>query len=132
MYTNMEQWTEILRAVLADGLSKREACRQFGIHFKTLQKILAHPVPPGYQRVAKLDRPTIGPWLGRLGELLEANGELPRKQRYQPRCRYWLSVPWRCFADADSVATHMHRRSTMVDRLFFISSPKVRFRCEAR
>ena len=82
MYTNMEQWTEIRCAVLVDGLSKRQACRQFNIHFNTLQKILVHPAPPGYQRVAKLDRPTIGPWLGRLEELLEDNRQLPRKQRY--------------------------------------------------
>ena len=84
----MQQWTEIRRAVLVDGLSKREACRRFGIHFKTLQKMLSHPQPPGYQRVAKIDRPIIGPWLGRLGELLAANVDLPRKQRYTVK-RMW-------------------------------------------
>ncbi len=84
----MEDWTEIRRAVLVSGLSKRQACRQFNIHFNTLQKILAHPAPPGYQRVAKLDRPVIGPWLGRLGELLEDNRQLPRKQRYTVK-RMW-------------------------------------------
>ena len=78
----MEQWTEVRRAVLVDGISKREACRRFGIHWQTLQRMLAHPAPPGYQRTAKVDRPVIGPWLGRLAELLEANRELPRKQRY--------------------------------------------------
>jgi len=88
VYTNMEDWTEIRRAVLVSGLSKRQACRQFNIHFNTLQKILAHPAPPGYQRVAKLDRPVIGPWLGRLGELLEDNRQLPRKQRYTVK-RMW-------------------------------------------
>ena len=88
MYTNMEQWTEIRRAVLVDGLSKRQACRQFDIHFNTLQKILAHPIPPGYQRTARLDRPVIGPWLGRLAELLEENRHLPRKQRYTVK-RMW-------------------------------------------
>ena len=78
----MEQWTEVRRAVLVDGISKREACRRFGVHWQTLQRMLAHPAPPGYQRTAKVDRPVIGPWLGRLAELLEANRELPRKQRY--------------------------------------------------
>jgi len=88
VYTNMEQWAEIRRAVLVDGLSKRQACRQFKIHFKTLQKILTHPAPPGYQRVAKRERPVIGPWLTRLRELLEENRELPRKQRYTVK-RMW-------------------------------------------
>lgn len=88
MHTNMEQRTEIRRAVLVDGLSKRKACRQFGIHFKTLQKILTHPSPPGYQRVSRLDRPTIGPWLGRLAELLQDRSQQPRKQRYTVK-RMW-------------------------------------------
>lgn len=78
----MVQWTDVRRAVLVVGVSKREACRRFGLHWDTLQRILAHPAPPGYQRVAKVDRPVIGPWLGRLAELLEANRQLPRKQRY--------------------------------------------------
>ena len=33
--------------------------------------MLEHSSPPGYQRTAPVDRPVIGPWLGRLGELLE-------------------------------------------------------------
>jgi len=78
----MGQWTDVRRAVLVDGISKREACRRFGIHWQTLQRILEHSDPPGYQRTAKVDAPVIGPWLGRLSELLEANGDLPRKQRY--------------------------------------------------
>jgi transposase len=88
VYTNMEHWTEIRRAVLVDGLSKRQACRQFNIHFKTLKKILDHPAPPGYQRVTQFKRPVIGPWLGRLKELLEDNRQLPRKQRYTIK-RMW-------------------------------------------
>ncbi len=84
----MEQWTEIRRAVLVEGLSKRAACRRFGLHFTTLQKILKHSFPPGYQRVARIDRPIIGPYLRRLKELFESNRHLPRKQRYTVR-RMW-------------------------------------------
>jgi len=50
--------------------------------------MLAHASPPGYRRVAKVDRPVIGPWLGRLSELIEANRDLPRKQRYTVK-RMW-------------------------------------------
>jgi transposase len=88
VYTNMNQWTEIRRAVLVEGLSMRKTCDRFKIHYKTLKKMLANPSPPGYQRVAKIDRPTIGPWLGRLGELLEENRHLPRKQNYTVK-RMW-------------------------------------------
>jgi len=82
VYSDMQEWTEVRRAVLVEGLSKREACRRFGIHWDTLERMLEHATPPGYRRVAKAERPVIGPWLGRLAELLEANRHLPRKQRY--------------------------------------------------
>lgn len=82
MYSDMAQWTEVRRAVLVEGLSKRETCRRFGIHWDTLERMLEHGAPPGYRRVARAERPVIGPWLGRLSELLEANRHLPRKQRY--------------------------------------------------
>ena len=61
MYTNMEQWTDVRRAVLVEGISKREACRRFGLHWDTLRRILEHSAPPGYQRLAKAHRPVIGP-----------------------------------------------------------------------
>jgi len=90
VYTDMERWTDIRRAVLVEGVSKRQACRRFGIHWQTLQRILTHSGPPGYQRLAKADRPVIGPWLGKLAELIEANRDLPRKQRYR---RYGFAPP---------------------------------------
>lgn len=78
----MERWTDVRRAVLIEGISKRQACRRFGIHWQTLKRILEHSTPPGYQRLTKADRPVIGPWLGRLVELLEERSQQPRKQRY--------------------------------------------------
>jgi hypothetical protein len=38
----MEPWSEIRRRVLTGGLSKRQACEQNRIHWKTLAKILTH------------------------------------------------------------------------------------------
>ena len=47
MYTDMEMWRDIRRRVLVEGESKRQICREYGIHFRTLQKILEYPEPPG-------------------------------------------------------------------------------------
>lgn len=88
VYTDMDHWTEVRRAVRVEGISKREACRRFGLHWDTLQRILQHGHPPGYQRVAKVDRPVIGPWLDRLAELLAEAKSQPRKQRYTVK-RMW-------------------------------------------
>lgn len=45
----MEKWAEIRRLVFVEGKSKRSVCRQFGIHWDTLNKILGHSEPPGYR-----------------------------------------------------------------------------------
>jgi hypothetical protein len=45
----MEKWAEIRRLVKVENRSKRSVCRQFGIHWDTLVKILKHVEPPGYR-----------------------------------------------------------------------------------
>jgi hypothetical protein len=56
----MEIWAEVRRRVLAGEISKREACREYHLHWDALQKILEHEEPPGYRRreaQAKPSRP---------------------------------------------------------------------------
>jgi len=40
----MDQWTEIRRQVLVEGMSKRAACEKYQFHWRTLAKILDHLV----------------------------------------------------------------------------------------
>jgi transposase len=82
MYTDMETWRDIRRRVLAEGESKRQVCREYGIHFQTLKKILAHAEPPGYRRRAARAKPKIGPYLPVVESILEADKQAPRKQRH--------------------------------------------------
>ena len=49
VYTNMKQWNDIRQRVLVQGVSKRQILRETGMHWTTLEKILAHPQPPGYR-----------------------------------------------------------------------------------
>ena len=82
MLTDMENWAEIRRRVLADGLSGRAACREYKIHRKTLRKILENPEPPGYRRT-KPKRPSIlDPLLPVVHQILEDDRKAPRKQRH--------------------------------------------------
>ena len=78
----MDEWLEIRRRVLAEGRSKRRVLHETGIHWKTLKKILSHSSPPGYQRTAPIAKPKIGPFLGRIAQILKADKELPRNQRH--------------------------------------------------
>ena len=73
MFTDMQDWTDIRRAVLVQGASKRSVCRQYGIAHKTLQKILAHSEPPGYRQQ---DAPSQ-----------DQAGTLPGRHRGDPRRR---------------------------------------------
>ena len=82
MYTDMENWAEIRRRVLADGLSGRAACREYKIHWKTLKKILDNTEPPGYRRT-KPKRPSIlDPLLPVVHQILEDDRKAPKKQRH--------------------------------------------------
>ena len=50
MYRNMNDWTEIRRRVLVEGVSRRQILRETGMHRQTLKKILEHSEPPGYRQ----------------------------------------------------------------------------------
>src|SRR3954464_14682272 len=87
----MDNWAEIRRRVLVDGLGKRAACREFDIHWDTLTKILAHPAPPGYRRAKARPtpqpapprpRPKLDPFLPVIHQILEEDKKAPRKQRH--------------------------------------------------
>lgn len=87
MYDDMQQWMEIRRRVLVEGVSKRQVCRETGLHWDTLQKMLEHPKPPGYRRTrsrqTKLDayRPMIE-------RMLQEDKQLPRRQRHTAKRIY--------------------------------------------
>ena len=84
----MEQWTEIRRRVLVEGVSKRQILRETGMHWSTLQKILTHSAPPGYRQTQPRPQPKIGPYRERIQQILMADRELPRKQRHTAK-RIW-------------------------------------------
>ena len=45
----MDKWVEIRRRVLTKEMSKRGACKEYGLEWRTLQRILKHEEPAGYQ-----------------------------------------------------------------------------------
>lgn len=82
MYKSMELWTEIRRRVLTGELSKRAACREYDLHWDTLQKILEHVQPPGYRQKQPWTKPTIEPYLDVIHGTLESDKKAPKKQRH--------------------------------------------------
>jgi transposase len=82
VFTDMRQWTEIRRKVLVEGVSKRRVCREHGIAFETLQKILSHPEPPGYRQRAPRPQTKLGPYLPAIEEILASDRDAPPKQHH--------------------------------------------------
>ena len=78
----MEVYARIRRAVQVDGMSIREAAREFGLSRKTIRKMLQFSLPPGYQRKKPVGRPKLGPWLGFIDQILVEDQSRPKKQRH--------------------------------------------------
>jgi len=78
----VEVYARIRRAVQVDGMSIREAAREFGLSRKTIRKMLQFSLPPGYQRKKPVARPKLGPWLGIIDQILADDQSQPKKQRH--------------------------------------------------
>jgi transposase len=84
---DMEQWSEIRRKVLVEGVSKRAICREYGLGWRTLDKMLDNPEPPGYRRREPRKRPRLDAFVGVIDGILalDADPSTPRKQRHTAR-----------------------------------------------
>lgn len=78
----MEKWVEIRRRVLGNEISKRQACRDYKIPWRTLQRILEHEEPPGYQLKQPRVKRKLDPFLPIIHAILEQDREAPKKQRH--------------------------------------------------
>ena len=78
----MQQWATIRRRVLQEGVSKRQILRETSMHWTTLEKILSHSEPPGYQVLQLRDKPKLGPYVDRIRAILKQDKQVPKKQRH--------------------------------------------------
>ena len=78
----MDQWIELRRQIRNGEISLRQLHRETGISRPTLRKIRDNSQPPGYQRSKPVEKSKIGPYLGRIKEIIDADKQIPRKQRH--------------------------------------------------
>src|ERR1700758_2183914 len=78
----VELYARVRFAVQIEGVSRREVARRFGIDPRTVAKMLAFSVPPGYRRRRPPARPKLDPFTGIIDEILAADEGRPRKQRH--------------------------------------------------
>lgn len=69
----VDLYGRVRHSVLIEGISQREAARIFGIDPRTVAKMLAFSVPPGYRRRQRVCRPKLDAFTGIIDQILEAD-----------------------------------------------------------
>ena len=85
---SVELYGRVRHACQVEGLSQREAARRFGLHRKTVRKMLAFSVPPGYRRSKPPARPKLDPFTAVIDRILETDHSAPPKQRHTAKRIY--------------------------------------------
>lgn len=119
MYRTMEDWTEIRRRVLAGDVSRRQILRETGMHWLTLKKILEHSEPPGYRQHQQRPKKKLGPYLGRIEQILKEDQLLPRKQRHTAK-RIWERLQEAGFTGGYTVVKEAVRELTQKNQEVFV------------
>ena len=80
----MDKWIELRRKIhnKDQKISLRQLHRDTGIARQTLCKIRDNSQPPGYQRTKPIEKTKIGPYIGRIKEILKTDKEDHKKQYY--------------------------------------------------
>src|SRR6202171_1692624 len=78
----VELYAQVRYAVQIEGLRRREAARRYGIDLRTVAKMLAFSVPPGYRRSRPPARPKLDPFTGIIDQILLEDEGRSRKQRH--------------------------------------------------
>ena len=81
MYT-VQLYEKVRRAHIIDGKSQRSIARELGINRRSIQKMLAHPTPPGYERTLPPAKPKLDAHLLWIDAILESDKKSPAKQRH--------------------------------------------------
>jgi transposase len=81
MFT-VELYGLVRRAVMVEGLSRREAAQRFGVHRNTVTKMLQYSVPPGYRRRELPVSKKLGPHMAWIDAILESDRAVHQKQRH--------------------------------------------------
>ena len=80
----VEAYLRVRRAVMVEGMSIREAAREFGLHRDTVRKMLTYSVPPGYRRQSAPRRPKLQPYTGVIDQILEKDHSAPGSSAIPP------------------------------------------------
>ena len=79
---DVELYAKVRYAVRIEGLSERAAARRFGIDPRTVAKMVAFSVPPGYRRTRPPVRPKLDAVIAIIDGILAQDKARPKKQQH--------------------------------------------------
>jgi transposase len=86
--SRVELFEDIRRDQRRDGLSIHGLADKYRVHRRTVRQALESAVPPPRKAYPARARPAIDPWVAVIDGWLEADKQVPRKQRHTAR-RIW-------------------------------------------
>jgi transposase len=84
----VEQFEQIRRDHVREGLSIRELASRHGVHRRAVRQALQSAIPPPKRAPDSRPAPKLGPYRAIVDGILKADREAPRKQRHTAR-RIW-------------------------------------------
>ena len=78
----MNEWTEIRRKVMVDGVSVRQICREYNVSHHTVKKMIALAEPPAFVRTGPRPRPKLDRFVGVIDQILIDDRTAPPKQHH--------------------------------------------------
>jgi transposase len=119
MFT-VELYAKIRRAVMVDGLSRREAARRFGIHRNTIAKMLQFSVPPGYRRRERPVSKKLGPYMAWIDAVLDGDRSVHKKQRHTAHRIFERLRDERGFSGGYTIVREYVAEQTLRNREMFV------------
>ena len=119
MYS-VELYARIRRAVMVEGLSRRETAKRFGVHRNTIAKMLQFSVPPGYRRRERPVSKKLGPYLVWIDTILEGDRSVHKKQRHTAHRIFERLRDERGFSGGYTIVREYVAQATLRSREMFV------------
>jgi transposase len=71
-----------------EGRSQRQIAQELGVNLRTVQKMLKHSAPPGYERIQPPLEPKLKDYKSWIDEILESDKRVHRKQKHTAKRIY--------------------------------------------
>ena len=117
---DVELYAKVRRAVMVDGISRRQAARRFGVDRKTVDKMLQHSVPPGYTRKRPPIAVKLSPFITVIQQIIEDDKEIIKKQRHTAKRIFERLRDEHCYEGSYTLVREFVAREQLRHREVFI------------